>query len=76
MEFPFGNVPHLTGDSRDVKAVKRLAAGLSKLLLLNPDDADYEAYVLNPAKALRTRVWTQLAELDPHEFSAGLKVSL
>jgi len=76
MEFPFGNVPNLRGDSRDVKAVKRLATGLSKLLLLNPDDADYEAYVLNPAKDLRARVRTQLAELDPHEFDAKLKVKL
>ncbi|NOR80846.1 MAG: BREX system Lon protease-like protein BrxL [Methyloprofundus sp.] len=73
-EFPFGNVPNLTGDSRDVKAVKRLATALSKLLLLNPEHPDYEAYVLNPAKALRTRVRTQLAELDPYEFEAVINV--
>jgi hypothetical protein len=42
-----------------------------KLLLLNPDHADYEDYVLNPAKALRQRVRTQ-AELDAHEFSGKL----
>ncbi|NOQ35601.1 MAG: BREX system Lon protease-like protein BrxL [Methylococcaceae bacterium] len=75
IEFPYGNVPPLKGDSRDVKAVTRLATALSKLLLLNPEDADYEAYVLNPAKDLRTRVRTQLAELDPHEFEAGLKIN-
>lgn len=73
-EFPFGKPPNLTGDSRDVKAVSRLATALSKLLLLNPDHPDYEAYVLNPAKDLRARVRTQLAELDPHEFTAELRV--
>lgn len=75
-EFPFGQCPVLAGDSRDTKAVERLAKALSKLLLLNPDHADYEDYVLNPAKALRQRVRSQLAELDPHEFSALLNASL
>lgn len=74
MEFPFGKCPSLKGDSRDVKAVTRLASALSKLLLLNPDDADYEDYVLNPAKILRARVRSQLMELDPHEFSKSLDV--
>ncbi len=75
-EFPFGQCPVLAGDSRDTKAVERLAKALSKLLLLNPDHADYKDYVLNPAKALRQRVRSQLAELDPHEFSALLNTSL
>jgi ATP-dependent Lon protease len=75
-EFPFGECPQLKGDTRDVKAVTRLASALSKLLLLNPDHADYEDYVLNPAKALRQRVRTQLAELDAHEFSGKLDVSI
>ncbi len=75
-EFPFGDCPSLKGDSRDVKAVTRLASALSKLLLINPDHADYEDYVLNPAKELRQRVRSQLAELNPHEFSAGINVSL
>jgi len=74
IEFPFGNVPHLAGDGRDVKAVTRLATALSKLLLLNPEHPDYEVYVLNPAKDLRMRVRSQLAELDPHEFSGLLDV--
>jgi len=74
VEFPYGVVPHLKGDSRDVKAVTRLASALSKLLLLNPDDVDYEEYVMAPAKDLRQRVRGQLAELNPHEFSAALKV--
>lgn len=76
VEFPFGECPTLKGDTRDVKAVTRLATALSKLLLLNPDQSDYETYVLNPAKSLRQRVRTQLAELDPHEFKPELKVSL
>lgn len=74
-EFPFGQVPDLRiKDMRDAKAIKRLATALSKLLLLNPEHSDYKAYVLNPAMELRARVRTQLAELDPHEFEAGLKV--
>ncbi len=68
VEFPYGKAPNLNGDSRDVKAVTRLAYALSKLLLLNPDDADYEEYVMVPAKDLRQRVRSQLAELNPGEF--------
>ncbi len=74
VEFPYGECPTLKGDSRDVKAVTRLASALSKLLLLNPDDADYEEYVLNPAKELRQNVRSQLAELNPNEFSGVLNV--
>ena len=75
-DFPFGQCPQLKGDSRDVKAVTRLASGLSKLLLLNPDHPDYENYVLKPAKELRQRVREQLAELDPNEFSSTIDVHL
>lgn len=73
-EFPFGKCPPLKGDSRDVKAVTRLASALSKLLLLNPNHADYEQYVLNPAKDLRARVRSQLMELNPQEFSGQINV--
>lgn len=76
LDFPYGQCPHLKGDNRDVKAVTRLASGLSKLLLLNPEDADYENYVLKPAKELRQRVRSQLAELDPSEFASVIDVSL
>jgi ATP-dependent Lon protease len=76
MDFPFGRCPHLKGDTRDVKAVTRLASGLSKLLLLNPVHEDYENYVLKPAKELRQRVRSQLAELDPNEFRPVIDVSL
>ncbi len=75
-EFPYGQCPTLKGDSRDVKAVTRLASGLSKLLLLNPDHTDYESYVLKPARDLRERVRSQLAELDPNEFSATINVNI
>lgn len=74
VEFPYGECPHYKGDSRDVKAVTRLASALSKLLLINPDHADYEEYVLNLAKELRQRVRSQLTELNPHEFDTSLKV--
>jgi ATP-dependent Lon protease len=73
-EFPFGEYPNLRGDSRDVKAVIRLASALSKLLLINYDHADYEDYVFNPAKELRARVRSQLQELDPHEFNKPIDV--
>ena len=74
LEFPFGDCPTLKGDSRDVKAVTRLASALSKLLLLNPDHADYEDYVFNPAKDLRARVRSQLMELNAQEFSKPMDV--
>lgn len=74
VEFPFGECPTLKGDSRDVKAVTRLASALSKLLLLNPDHADYEDYVFNPAKDLRARVRSQLMELNAQEFSKPMDV--
>ena len=76
IDFPFGRCPTLKGDTRDVKAVTRLVSGLSKLLLLNPDHEDYENYVLKPAKELRQRVRSQLAELDPNEFRPVIDVSL
>jgi ATP-dependent Lon protease len=68
-DFPFGNVPDMKGDIRDVNAVKKMAAGLSKLLMLNPNDADYDEYVLRQAIDLRSRVRTQLHAVDPFEFS-------
>lgn len=75
VDFPYGECIALRGDTRDVKAVTRLASALSKLLLINPGHEDYEEYVLNPAKSLRQRVREQLAQLDPHEFSGMLDVT-
>jgi len=74
VEFPYGEVPTLKGDSRDVKAVSRLASALSKLLLLKDGDPDYEEYVMEPAKELRQRVRNQLAELNPSEFGGDKRV--
>ncbi len=73
--FPYGDVPRLKGDSRDVKAVTKLASALSKLLLLNPDAPEYGKYVMQPAIELRLRVRQQLAELNPNEFRAEVDVS-
>lgn len=75
-EFPFGECQPLKGDTRDVKAVTRLASALSKLLLINSDHEDFEEYVLNPAKSLRQRVRSQLAELDSCEFSGVIDVAI
>ena len=44
--------------------------------MLNPEDADYKEYVLEPAMKLRERVRTQLAAVDPFEFSPNLNVRL
>jgi ATP-dependent Lon protease len=76
VEFPFGETPELTGDIRDAKAVSRLAAALSKLLMLNPDHPDYEHYVMEPAQSLRKRVRGQLAALNPNEFDPWLKCEI
>lgn len=72
--FPYGRPPSLEGDSRDVKAVTRLCTALSKLLLLNPGERDYDEFVYEPALALRKRVREQLAELNPHEFKPTVNV--
>ena len=74
MNSPFGDGPTLKGDSRDVKAVTRLASALSKLLLINHNHADYEDYVFNPAKELRARVRSKLLELNPQEFYKPIDV--
>lgn len=73
-EFSFGKAPNLDGDMRDKKAVERLSMALSKLLMLNPEDSDYDAYVFLPACELRERVRSQLAALNPNEFSPGLRL--
>ena len=74
--FPYGRPPNLEGDSRDVKAVTRLCTALSKLLLLNPEDHDYDEFVYKPALELRKRVREQLAELNPDEFKPFVNVSI
>jgi len=73
-EFKYGEAPHLSGDSRDVKAVQRLASALSKLLLISIDDSEYEERVLTPAIELRGRVRKQLSELNPDEFKPTVDI--
>jgi len=73
-EFPFGEVPDLRGDTRDQKAVERVARALSRLFMLNPDHPDYHSYVLEPALDLRRRVRSQLAAVNPQEFRPELQV--
>jgi ATP-dependent Lon protease len=74
--FPYGQVPPMKGDTRDTKAIERLARALSRLFMLNPDQPDYQEYVLNPAIALRERVRSQLAALNPSEFSPKIKIEV
>jgi ATP-dependent Lon protease len=73
--FPYGNVPSMKGDTRDSKAIERLARALSRLFM-NPDHTDYDEYVLRPAVGLRERVRSQLAALNPSEFSPEVKVEI
>jgi ATP-dependent Lon protease len=74
--FPFGEVPAMKGDSRDVNAVERLARGLSRLFMLNPGHPDYWVFVLEPAIALRERVRSQLAAVNPREYSPTVKIEI
>ncbi len=74
--FPFGEIPAMKGDTRDVKAVERLARALSRLYMLNPDQPDYEEFVLRPAINLRQRVRSQLAALNPSEFSPAIMIDI
>ncbi|MEH6457835.1 MAG: BREX system Lon protease-like protein BrxL [Cocleimonas sp.] len=75
LEFPFGESPEFKGDIRDKNAVTRLCKALSKLLLINPGHEDYQEYVLEPSISLRRRVRTQLAELNPNEFSNPMNLT-
>ena len=74
--FPYGQVPDMKGDTRDVKAVERLARALSRLMMLNPDQEGYEEYVLQPAIGLRERVRTQLASINPSEFPPSVQIEV
>jgi len=53
-----------------------LARVLSRLFMLNPEHPDYDEYVLKPAIGLRERVRTQLAALNPSEFSPQVKIKV
>ncbi len=62
-----------SGYKRDCTAVERLACGLAKLLLIDPDHPRFEALVVAPAERLRLYVREQLSSLDPHAYQAGLQ---
>ena len=65
----------LSGYKRDCTAVERLAAGLSKILLLDPDEAEFKDYILKPAMEMRELVRKQLHQLDPNGFERKLDIS-
>lgn len=65
----------LSGYKRDCTAVERLACGLAKLLLIDPDDARFEELVTKPAMKLRQLVREQLHALDPQGYEPNLVLS-
>ena len=75
-DFPYGKVPELGGDIRDTKAVERTASALSKLLMINPEDLEYEEFVLGPAMELRRAVRQQISFMNPNEFTPELNVTM
>jgi len=64
----------LSGGKRDCTAVERLACGLAKLLLINPDHERFEELIVRPAHELRRIVRTQLNELDPETYLPDLSI--
>ena len=68
--------PHLrlAGNKRDCTAIERLACGLAKLLLIEPDHVRFEKLVLEPAMELRRLVRTQLHALDPQGYKQDLDI--
>ena len=62
----------LSGGKRDCTAIERLACGLAKLLLIGPDDEQFEELVVRPAEEMRRNVRSQLHELDPNGYVAEL----
>ncbi len=64
----------LSGSKRDCTAIERLACGLAKLLLINPDSPRFEELVIRPAVELRRLVRTQLHALDPQGYAAELQI--
>ena len=64
----------LSGGKRDCTAVERLACGLAKLLLVNPDNPRFEELVMRPAEELRRLVRTQLHALDAQGYAPELQI--
>jgi ATP-dependent Lon protease len=65
----------LAGYKRDCTAIERLACGLAKLLLIEPDHERFEALVLKPAMELRHLVRAQLHALDPQGYASDLAIN-
>ena len=63
----------LSGGKRDCTAIERLACGLAKLLLIDPDDPRFEELVVHPAEEMRRHVRSQLHELDPNGYQPELQ---
>lgn len=64
----------LSGGKRDCTAIERLACGLAKLLLINPDSPRFEELVIRPAEELRRLVRTQLHALDAQGYAPELQI--
>ncbi len=64
----------LTGSKRDCTAIERLACGLAKLLLIEPDHPRFDQLVVQPACELRRLVRTQLHALDPQGYPPELQI--
>jgi ATP-dependent Lon protease len=65
----------LTGGKRDCTAVERLACGMAKLLVIEPDHPRFDDLVLTRAQELRRLVRTQLHALDPQGYPPELQIS-
>jgi hypothetical protein len=50
----------LSGGKRDCTAIERLACGLAKLLVIGPNDRQFEELVIAPAEEMRRLVRMQL----------------
>ena len=64
----------LSGGKRDCTAVERMASGLAKILLINPDHQRFDELVVQPAMELRRLVRTQLHEIDPAGYVPELTI--
>ena len=64
----------LSGGKRDCTAVERLACGLSKLLLIDPDHPRFDELVVEPAKRMRSLMREQLHQIDPQGFGVALTI--
>jgi len=63
----------LSGGKRDCTAIERLACGLAKLLVIDPDHPRFEDLVVRRAEEMRRHVRSQLHELDPHGYPPDLQ---